>query len=223
MAIGQMAGENIVKPPDRRQILLAAAAVAAMPLFDDPVLAQSGGGPTFTYRGFTVDTSAAQGAPNLRAIEASLRHQIDIVSDCGAAPRILDFFKSQEIFVKPGQGDGGGRFSANSKGVSVDVAVDAPEKPVVLHELLHAYHWRVLPGALGNPNVLRFYGHAKEGEFYPADYDVLKNVQEFFAVTASLYLWGNVDRPPHNRQTLREKQPVYYKWLGELFGVRKDA
>ena len=212
-----------MKSPDRRQVLLSAAAVAAMPRLDTAALAQSGGSTSFIYRGFTVDTAAAQDAPNLRAIEASLRHQIDIVADCGAEPRILDFFKSQEIFVKPGQGDGGGRFSANSKGVSVDVAVDAPEKPVVLHELLHAYHWRVLPEGFGNPDVLRFYGRAKAGEFYPAGSYVLKNVQEFFAVTASLYLWGNVDRPPHNRQTLREKQPVYYKWLGELFGVKKDA
>ena len=185
MMIGQIAGENIVKSPDRRRVLLSAAAVAAMPLLDAPVLAQSGGGATFAYRGFTVDMSAAQDAPNLRAVEASLRHQIDIVADCGAEPRIFDFFKSQEIFVKPGQGDGGGRFSANSKGVSVDVAVDAPEKPVVLHELLHAYHWRVLPEGFRDPDVLRFYGRAKEGEFYPVDSYVLKNVQEFFAVTAS--------------------------------------
>jgi hypothetical protein len=48
-------------------------------------------------------------------------------------------------------------------------------------------------------------------------------VQEFFAVTGSLYLWGNVDRSPHTRENLRAKQPVYYKWLGELFGVQKDS
>src|SRR5260221_5075148 len=33
---------------------------------------------------------------------------------------------------------------------------------------------------------------------------VLKNVQKFFAVTGSLYLWGNVDRSPHTRENLRE-------------------
>jgi len=40
-------------------------------------------------------------------------------------------------------------------------------------------------------------------------------------VTASLYLWGSVAREPHNRETLRAKQPNYYKWLGDIFGVRK--
>jgi hypothetical protein len=53
--------------------------------------------------------------------------------------------------------------------------------------------------------------------------EALKNVQEFFAVTASLYLWGNVDRPPHDRKTLHDKQPVYYQWLGDQFGVVKSV
>ena len=54
-----------------------------------------------------------------------------------------------------------------------------------------------------NPDLLRFYGIAKQNELYPPDAYVLKNVQEFFAVTGSLYLWGNVDRPPNDRATLR--------------------
>jgi hypothetical protein len=204
----------------RRQILIAVATLAAVSAGNRSALAQGGGG-TFTYRGFTVDISAATGVADVRALAASLKHQIDIVAGSGVSPAIMSFFKSQQIVVKPGQGDGGGHFAANSPGVSVDATVQAPEKPVTLHELLHAYHFRVLPGALQNPDLLRFYNNAKEGELYPPDSYVLKNVQEFFAVTASLYLWGNVDRPPHDRATLHEKQPVYYKWLGQLFGVEK--
>jgi len=210
----------IVTSTDRRRILLSAAGFAAMSRLDGPALAQGGGG-TFGYRGFTVDISAVRDIPDLAEIQASLKHQVDIVADCGASPAIAAFFKSQEIMVKSGQSDGGGHFAANSKGVTVDAAVDAPEKPVLLHELLHAYHFRVLPGALQNPDLQHFYDIAKQGGLYPPDSYVLKNVQEFFAVTASLYLWGNVDRPPHNRETLRDKQPVYYKWLGQLFGVQK--
>jgi hypothetical protein len=201
----------------RRHLFISAAAS----LFSRPAPAQ--GGNTFSYRGFTVDVSDAKSAPNLKAVEASLRHQIDIAADCGASPKIIEFFKSQTIFVKPGQGDGGGRFSSRVKGVSVDIAVDAPEKPVVLHEMLHAYHWWVLPDGFKNPDVERFYERARDGALYPPDAYVLKNVQEFFAVTASLYLWGNVDRPPHDRKTLQEKQPVYYKWLGDQFGVVKSV
>jgi hypothetical protein len=85
------------------------------------------------------------------------------------SPAILVFFKSQENEVKPGRGEGGGHFSASSRGVTVDAALPAPEKPVLLHELLHAYHFRDLPGALQNPDVLRFYNHAKQEELYPPD------------------------------------------------------
>ena len=205
----------------RRHLFISVAAAATAALFDHPLLAQ--GASTFTYRGFTVDTSGAQNAPNLKAVEASLKHQIDIAADCGATPKIIDFFKSQQIFVRPGQGDGGGRFSSKVQGVSVDAAVDAPEKPVVLHEMLHAYHWWVLPDGFRNADVERFYERARDGGFYPANAYVLKNVQEFFAVTASLYLWGNVDRPPHDRKTLHDHQPVYYKWLGDQFGVEKSV
>ena len=203
---------------DRRRLVLAGAVAL---LGTRSAIAQSGA--TFSYRGIAVDTSAAQGLPNLKEIVASLKHQIDIVVECSAKPEIMAFFRSQPVSVKPGQGDGGGHFTSKVEGVTVDAAIVAPEKPVLLHELLHAYHFRVLPGALQNPDLLRFYGIAKQNELYPPDAYVLKNVQEFFAVTGSLYLWGNVDRPPNDRATLRAKQPVYYQWLGDLFGVQKKV
>jgi hypothetical protein len=203
---------------DRRRLVLAGAtALLGMP----SAVAQSGA--TFIYRGITVDTSAAQSLANLKEVVASLKHQIDIVVECGAKPEIMTFFESQPVSVKPGQGDGGGHFSSKIEGVTVDAAVVAPEKPVLLHELLHAYHFRVLPGALQNPDLARFYDIARQNELYPPDAYVLKNVQEFFAVTGSLYLWGNVDRPPNNRATLHDKQPVYYQWLGDLLGVQKKV
>jgi hypothetical protein len=205
----------------RRHLLASAASVAAASLVSRAALAQDAA--TLSYRGFTVDVTAAQGAPDLADVEKSLKHQIDITADCGTTPKIMDFFKSQTIFVKPGQGDGGGRFSSKVKGVAVDAAVEAPEKPVVLHEMLHAYHWWVLPDGFKNAEIEQFYERARDGDFYPPDAYVLKNVQEFFAVTASLYLWGNVDRPPHDRKTLHDKQPVYYQWLGDLFGVVKSV
>lgn len=208
---------------NRRQFLVSATAFTAGLVFDKPRFAQAASPANFNYRGFSVDATAAQSAPNLQAVETSLKHQIDIIADCGAAPKIIDFFKSQTIFLKPGSQDGGGHFSANSKGVTLDIAVDPPEKPVALHEMLHAFHYWVLPERSQNPDVLRFYQRAKDGGFYPADAYVLKNAVEFFAVTGSLYLWGNVDRPPHDRKTLHDNQPVYYKWLGDLFGVVKPV
>jgi hypothetical protein len=48
---------------------------------------------------------------------------------------------------------------------------------------------------------------------------VLSNAAEFYAVTASLFLYGSVARPPYNRQTLRAAQPDYYNYLIRMFGV----
>lgn len=82
----------------RRRIVFSAAAVAIMSLLDVPAFAQSDSGSgRFVYRGFTVDTSAAQNAPNFKAVEGSLKHQIDIVADCGVSPAILGFFKVRKL------------------------------------------------------------------------------------------------------------------------------
>ena len=62
---------------------------------------------------------------------------------------------------------------------------------------------------------------ARGASVVAADFAAGELVQEFFAVTASLYLWGNVDRPPNTREKLKAAQPVYYAWLGQLFGVAK--
>ena len=116
-----------------------------------------------------------------------------------------------------------GVIGAGTMGAGIAAQVANAGVPVVLHEMLHAYHWWVMPDGFKNAEIEQFYERARDGAFYPPDSYVLKNMQEFFAVTASLYLWGNVDRPPHDRKTLHDKQPVYYKWLGDQFGVAKSV
>ena len=172
-----------------------------------------------TYRGFTVNMMLVENAANRDAIEASLKKQIDIVADCGAKPEIMAFFRSHKMNLKFGEEDGGGRVTA--AGIEIDATPQPPEKPIVLHELLHVLHARYLPNGSNNADVEKFYNNAMRSQAYPKGEYVLKNKGEFFAVTASLYLWGYVARAPHNRETLRSKQPIYYAWLGDLFGVKK--
>ena len=57
---------------NRRQLVLSATAFAATSLFDVPLFAQGASAVTFSYRGVTVDTTAAQSAPNLKAVQDSL-------------------------------------------------------------------------------------------------------------------------------------------------------
>jgi len=194
-----------------------------LPVFMFSVSPASAAGDTvngvLTYRMFSVDMTLLEKASNRNAVEASMKKQIDIVADCGAKADIMAFFRSQRMRLKFGGEDGGGRFT--SSGIEIDATPQPPEKPIVLHELLHAMHGRYLPDGFKNADVDRFYNNAMPGQVYPKDEYVLKNSREFLAVTASLYLWGYVARAPNNRETLRSKQPYYYAWLGELFGVKK--
>jgi hypothetical protein len=121
---------------------------------------------------------------------------------------------------------------------AVDLAVDsglgvimlrpnmmAYEKaPVLLHELLHAYHARLLPDGYANKGVLGFYAYAKTKDLMPKDTYALKNQMEFFAVTASIFLAGKDDiHEPKTREALKEKMPDYYKYLVGVFGFDPDA
>ena len=205
---------------DRRRILSLLGG-AAFALSDRTAQARDGGGAgNWQYRGFAADWPATSRPANFDEVEASLKHQIDIAADCGAAVRVIDFFRSQKIVLTSGS-EGGGHYAGGAIGLNAEV--QPAQKPILLHEMLHAYHHQVLPQGTRNPEILRFYDRARDGGFYPPDAYVLRNVKEFFAVTASLYLWGNVDRPPFKRDVLRAKQPVYYKWLGDEFGVEKPA
>jgi hypothetical protein len=173
------------------------------------------------YRGFSIDAFRIQDASRREEILASVRKQIDLVVDCGAKPEIIAFFQGQKIHLRPAAGDGGGLFRPEQQGVTLSPNVFAPDKPVLLHELLHAYQARVMPGGFRNPDVLKFYNEAKSGKGYNAGAFFLKDPREFFAVTASLYLTGKVDQPPATRQRLKTVQPAYYAWLGDLLGVQK--
>jgi hypothetical protein len=96
------------------------------------------------------------------------------------------------------------------------------EDPVMLHELLHAYHARLLPNGFENKGVKDFYGKAKD--IFGKDAYVAKNNREFFAVTASIFLAGKDSaHEPVTRAKLKEKMPDYYKYLVGVFGFDPDA
>jgi hypothetical protein len=97
------------------------------------------------------------------------------------------------------------------------------QDPVMLHEFLHAYHGQLLPNGFRNEGVLGHYNYAKSKQLYASDTYALTNEREFFAVTASIFLFGkDSGHEPFTRQSLKEKQPDYYKYLVGLFGVDPD-
>jgi hypothetical protein len=98
------------------------------------------------------------------------------------------------------------------------------EDPVMLHEFLHVYHARLMPNGYENKGIKDFYGQAKAKQLYEKDAYVVKNQNEFFAVTASIFLAGkDAIHEPYTRAQLKEKQPEYFKYLVGVFGFDPDA
>jgi hypothetical protein len=97
------------------------------------------------------------------------------------------------------------------------------EDPVILHELLHAYHNKLMGGGLENLGIRAMYAQAVSKNVMPKEEYAMTNPQEFFAVTASVFLAGKgTISEPHTRAQLKEKMPKYYKFLVELFGFDPD-
>lgn len=103
---------------------------------------------------------------------------------------------------------------------AVDLAVDSglgvimvrpdmmryEKEAVLLHEMLHAYHARLLPDGYANKGVISYYAYAKSKDFLPKEAYALKNPMEFFAVTASIFLAGKSEfHDPKTREALKEK------------------
>jgi hypothetical protein len=94
-------------------------------------------------------------------------------------------------------------------------------RPTMLHELLHAFHHHMMPKGTQNPEVLLYYNHAKGENLYSADAYLLTNEREYFAVTASVFLYGKDG--PLTRSDLKQTQPDYYKYLARLFEHDPDG
>ena len=176
----------------------------------------------FDRRGFTIDDSllnseqrasfAAEGA-------ASLAEQLAIVESVGLPADMLDFFKKTRVVINPAFRGNAGKFSVqNGEGlVTVPLGAHPASKPVLLHEFLHAYHFRI--GR--TPAIKGAFDAASVAGVYPPAYQrahFLENSGEFFAVTGTIYLFGQIQQPPFNCQALAKNDPVYLAFLEKTFG-----
>lgn len=170
------------------------------------------------YHGFQIDDSAQPLAPE---VLASLTAQLDIVESSGLPASVLAALKQTPIVVDPGLRGNPGIFAVRggSGAVYVRPIVFDTNKPIVLHELLHAYHFRVL--RLDRPEILQAYQHAKGSDAFPARFQsshFLENGKEFFAVTGTLYLFGDIQQPPFSCAALAKLDADYLAFLAAQFG-----
>jgi hypothetical protein len=172
--------------------------------------------------GFKIDARRATDQ-QLKKIMPSLRKQLDIIESVGLPKGVVEFFRTVPIVLNPDTDPNSNAAYEQRGGNGVvnisPVAVLPGNRPIVLHELLHAFHFQVLKPA--DPAIARAYNEALEKRVYPAEYSqahFLANRTEFFAVIGSLFLFGPIQQPPYNCTTTRKAQLEFIAYLNEVLG-----
>jgi hypothetical protein len=168
----------------------------------------------FDYHGWHIDASRVSKEPREPVVSAISR-QLDIVQRLAIAQNVLGFMRTIPIWADTSQGDGGPAHYERANGVGVRFRDLDEQHPSVLHELLAAFQERQLGDA--QADVQKGFAQARASGVWPADADILKDVRAFFATTATVYLFGNIDGSPYTQGRLREALPQYWVWLGEEF------
>ena len=191
---------------------LLALAIAGAPI----AAAQAADEPVFVWNGMTVDERRVP-VDRRAALAPSLRAQIDLVRSVPIRPEIADFFRRTPLRIDPDLHEPG-HFDVTGLRLS-DKSVPA-DNPVLLHELLHA--WLSRSTAAERQRIHVAFDAARTSGRYPADAYMLSTQAEFFAMTASVVLWGRAARAPFTRGRVQADMPDYFRWLVDTFGLILD-
>jgi hypothetical protein len=153
-------------------------------------------------------------------VMAAITTQFDVVESVVPA-QVLEAMKQTPVVIDPELQGKRGVFVVR-RGVGVVLLrpmVFPPNTPVLLHELLHAYHFNVL--GKDRPEIGQEYRRVKNAGLFAPRFEAahfMENEKEFFAVTASLYLFGDIQQPPFRCAVLATLDPGYLAFLGTQFG-----
>ena len=150
--------------------LAASAWIATAQVVDMPPQGDSG---------FHVDYSQVKDNPDLLTIRAAMARQIQMVLEVGLPGETLRFFKSVPITVIPGPSKNAGQYIGRSRSIKISAQfLLHGKKPVLIHELLHAYHGQELPRGNKNPEIMAFYNRAKGIQAYAPSSHMMANPAE---------------------------------------------
>jgi hypothetical protein len=181
-------------------------------------LAVSAGALAAESHGFQVQDPANALSP---AALASVGEQLAMVEAAGLPPHVLEMLRQTRIVVDPDlRGNPGVFMPHGGEGVVRIRPIEFPaNKPILLHELLHAYDFKVLH--MADPQVTSAYRAAKEGSAFPSQFQsshFFANAKEFFAVSGTLYLFGDIQQPPFRCDALARLGADYLAFLAAQFG-----
>jgi hypothetical protein len=170
-------------------------------------------------RGFSVEYGQV-GAAKLQRMQSTLERQIEIVEQSGVPAGTLEFFRSIPVVMVKHLDTGFGHAGMKDGRQIVELEAEKlPEdRPILLHELLHAYHGVKLGPT---PMIRDSYQQAVQKGLYKqyAKAHFLENPREFFAVIGSIFLYGRkIDQPPFDCELPARYQPQFIAFLTEQFG-----
>ena len=153
--------------------------------------------------------------------QASLDEQLQIVESVGLPPAVLDKLRRTPIVVNPDLRGQPGIFTARGgTGVVLVRPIRFPaNKPILLHELLHAYDFDTF--RMADPTIQATWRRIRDSDLFPAQFQrshFLENAKEFFAVTGTLYLFGDIQQPPFSCASLAKLGQDYLDFLAAQFG-----
>ena len=170
------------------------------------------------YRGFSIDVRNLAGKAYRDTVLASVRAQLSLVAAVRLDSAKAKFLRSIPIVILA-ETEGRPRYTDSS--VFVAAQVLDKERPILLHELMHAYHGLRLRDGFDNASVMSMYEQARASGKFPAGSYMLSNRGEYFAMMSSVFLHGSAARDPFARDSIRLKQPDMYAWLVREFGPRR--
>jgi|HubBroStandDraft_5_1064220.scaffolds.fasta_scaffold11183_5 hypothetical protein len=170
--------------------------------------------------GFHIDVRRIS-SQQLEAVLPSLGNQLAIVESVGLPARVLDFMRTVPLVIDPALSGNPGIYTQDrSPGVVLIQPIVFPDnKPILLHELLHAYHLQTLP--LPTPEIRNAYEEAIRTNMYPASFRAahfLENPREYFAVIGTIFLFGRIQQPPYDCAIPAARQPQFLAFLAAQFG-----
>jgi hypothetical protein len=178
------------------------------------------------FRGFAIDMSRL--SPQQKALlTPSYLEQINIIEAANLPKEMLDFFKTVPTIIDPGFSKSGThalyrRTKDNPRGqVESDLTPIEPARPVLLHEMLHAYDANFWD--FKNPVVIGAFNRAISDRLYSAKAEkshFLANPREFFAIAGTIYLVGKIKQEPYDCKVLAAQQPKFIEFLERVFGSK---
>ena len=202
---------------NRAWILLPACVWLLMTSAAQP---DTGSQDSIQIHGFPVEY-AEVGLEGLKRVQRTLEHQMDIVEQSGVPVATLEFFKSVPVVLVAhlDTGFGHARRDAEGRQIVEMMAAKLPsDRPILLHELLHAYHAVKLGPT---PMIRDSYQQAVRSGIYKkyAQAHFLESPNEYFAVIGSIFLYGKrIDQPPFDCKLTAKYQPQFINFLTEQFG-----